>query len=224
MWHRLSDSFEPDLQAVTYFRRRLRSWGREHLREFPWRRTSDAFAVLMAEMMLRRTRAAQVAPVFVRFMEEFGNPGALAAAPPGEVATVLGPLGLRWRVPAFQEVAQRLIEAHCGRVPDTRDMLLALPGVGPYVADAVLCFAFGFPTSIVDANTVRLAGRYFGHATNPESRRSTEIQRLVSTLLDPRDPRRSNFAMLDLAAEVCQPRHPRCPVCPVRRHCVTGSA
>lgn len=202
-------------EQARYFRQQILEWGKSHRREFPWRQTTDPYAILIAEMMLRRTQARQVAPVYQAFLSRFPTPQALAAAPPQEVEALLRPLGLAWRVPAFQGMARQLVERYDGRVPCDRQALLSLPGVGDYVADAVRCLAFGHPVALVDSNTVRVAGRYFGFPVNAESRRRKAVRQAVARLVDPSAPRESNLALLDFAALVCrarQPRHDRCPV------------
>jgi A/G-specific adenine glycosylase len=206
-------------ERARFFRERILEWGRRHRRDFPWRDTTDPYAILIAEMMLRRTQARQVAPVYQEFLARFPTPQALATAPPDQVAALLQPLGLAWRVPAFQRMAGRLVEEHAGVVPCDRQALLSLPGVGDYVADAVRCLAFGKPVALVDANTVRVAGRYFGFPVNAESRRKKAVRQAVMQLVDLTVPRESNLALLDFAALVCRARHPLHELCPVADRC-----
>jgi A/G-specific adenine glycosylase len=104
-------------------------------------------------------------------------------------------------------------------VPTERHDLLGLAGVGDYVADAVMCFAYGEPVAIVDTNTVRVAGRYFGFSVGPESRRSRAVKEAVSELLDRERPVESNLSLLDLAASVCRAGVPLCGSCPVLEMC-----
>jgi A/G-specific adenine glycosylase len=171
-------------------------------------------------MMLRRTRASQVSPVFQRFLVKYPSVEKLAAARPAAVAATLRPLGLEWRVPAFTRMAASIVSRFDGKIPREREALLSLPGVGDYVADAVRCFAYGEPVAVVDANTVRVAGRYFGFPTDPESRRRPSVRTAVSALISPTEPVKSNLAILDLAAAICIARVPRCNQCPVSDGCV----
>jgi A/G-specific adenine glycosylase len=170
-------------------------------------------------MMLRRTRAGQVEPVYDRFIERFPTPQALAVAPAELVTQVLRPLGLAWRLPAFQLVAKELVTRYRGAVPVDRDQLLSLPGVGDYVADAVRCFAGSEHVAIVDTNTVRVAGRYLGFEFGPESRRRKAVKLAIASLIDQRTPRESNLAILDFAATICKPSKPLCEECPVASRC-----
>jgi len=206
------------------FREQLVAWGARHGRSFPWRSSQDPYHLLIAEMMLRRTQARQVVPVYEAFLRHYPTPQELAAAPEEEVARLLRPLGLSWRIPAFRQMAQRLIANYAGQVPRDREALLTLPGVGEYVADAIRCFAYHEPIALLDTNTVRVAGRYFGFPVHAESRRRAPVKRAVACLVDPHEPRASNLALLDLAATVCRSEQPRCASCPVATGCTWRQA
>ena len=206
------------------FREQLLVWGMHHGRSFPWRSTSDPYRLLIAEMMLRRTQARQVVPVYEDFLRHYPTAQALASATAKDVERLLRPLGLPWRIPAFQQMAQCIITEYRGKVPRDRAALLSLSGVGEYVADAVLCFAYNEPVALLDTNTVRVAGRYFGFPVHAESRRRAPVKRAVACLVDPHKPRASNLALLDLAATVCRPKQPRCECCPVAAGCAWRQA
>ncbi|MGH2505038.1 MAG: hypothetical protein ACRDID_21215 [Ktedonobacterales bacterium] len=202
-----------------WFRRRLLEWSKDHARVFAWRQQHDPYAVLIAELMLRRTQARQVEPVYIRFLQTYPNPLALAHAEMAKVAEALAPLGLAWRADNFIPLARLLEEQHAGHVPCERDALLTLPGVGPYVADAVRVFACDATAALVDTNTVRVAGRFWGLPTHPESRRQRPVQTAIDALIEPGKARASNLALLDLAALICQPKTPLCSQCPVVAKC-----
>lgn len=212
------------LLSVHQFHAHLRAWGMEHQRIFPWRTTDNPFHILIAELMLRRTQARQVVPVYNQFIARYPDAQTLAGALPEEVARVLFPLGLAWRVPAFQQMARVLVAEHDGQVPTGYETLLTLPGIGDYVASTVCSFAFGQAIPIIDTNTVRVAGRLFGVATHAESRRRQPVRKLLSDLLDTRNPREYNYHLLDLAALICTPAHPHCANCPLVQECATGQA
>src|SRR5437773_4888961 len=101
------------------FHASLRAWDAVHRRSFPWRTTMNPFHIMMAELMLRRTQACQVAPVYQSFIERYPDPHILATAPTDEVARSLFSLGLSWRVPAFQQIARILVEQYNGTVPSS---------------------------------------------------------------------------------------------------------
>jgi A/G-specific adenine glycosylase len=205
-----------------FFHRQLLAWSVHYGRSFPWRSFSDPYRLLIAEMMLRRTQARQVVPVYEAFLRRYPSPEALAAATEEDVDALLRPLGLAWRIPAFRKMAQQVMAEYHGEIPRDRKALLSLPGVGEYVADAVRCFAFNEPVALLDTNTVRVAGRYFGFPVHAESRRRAPVKRAVACLVAPHAPRASNLALLDLAATICRPRQPSCGCCPVVAGCSWG--
>src|SRR5260370_40412 len=193
----------------------------KYTRIYPWRTTDNPFHIMMAELMLRRTQARQVVKVYENFIAKYPDACALAMAPAEEVARSLFSLGLAWRVPAFQQIARALVAQYKGMVPSSYDALVALPGIGDYVASAVCCFAFNQAIIIVDTNTVRVAGRLFGVPTHAESRRRKPVRALLQALLDREDPKSYNYAMLDLAALICTPTNPNCSACPLLSYCIT---
>lgn len=215
----MTKEIRTDIEAATFARQKLRELYARSARVFPWRGERDSFRVLMAEMMLRRTRADQVVDVYRRFIDKYPDAATLDQASAEEVAEILRPLGLYWRAANFKKLARELMTSHSGQVPEDRDALLALTGVGPYVADAVRCFAFGKYEVLADTNTVRVAARYFGFDYNPESRRRPAVVRAVSELIDTHNPEISNYALLDFAATVCRARDPVHDVCPLRGFC-----
>jgi A/G-specific adenine glycosylase len=170
----------------------------------------------VAEVLLRRTRADLVAPVYRRFLERWPRLQDFLEAPWAEVEEILRPLGLRWRVENLRHLRQALP----GVLQDPAyPRLLELPGVGDYVASAVRCFAFGEARPLIDANTVRVLGRYFGVPVGPESRRRKWLIELAWSVLPKEDVDLYNCAILDLAAQICLPRQPRCAACPLREQC-----
>lgn len=207
---------------VLLFQKRLEAWGTTHRRIFPWRLTDNPYAILIAELMLRRTQARQVCVVYEQFLSLFPDIRILAVAEPEQVAQTLFPLGLSWRVPAFQAIAQRVLREYEGHVPTSYQTLLTLPGVGDYVASAVCCFAFGQPLPLIDTNTVRVVGRVFEVPTHAESRRQSPIRHVLSSLVDVQAPLDYNYSLLDLAATLCLPAHPQCELCPLLQMCATG--
>jgi A/G-specific adenine glycosylase len=207
-------------RRARHFRSRVIKWSRANPRGLPWRDAKrSAYAVLIAELMLRRTRAAQVAPVFRRFIADFPTVRSLASARSDAVNRVVASLGLHWRSSAFIAVARELTARHGGQVPSDHASLLHLPGVGDYVASAVRALAFDLGAILVDTNTVRVAARYFGFHYGPETRRDPSARARIALLHDPRWPRASAQALLDFAASICRARDPRCAVCPVRTMC-----
>ena len=191
---------------IHVFRHSLLEWWTQHARIFPWRTDRSTYRTLIAEMMLRRTRADQVISVFCRFIERYPTLSVAAMGDQAALRDILWPLGLSWRI---ENIIKLLEEAHLrfgDELPTDSEVLKTLTGVGDYVAAAVACFAGGAAVPIIDTNVVRLIGRYFGINTHGEARRRREMQDMANEALDPTCPADYNYAVLDFAACVCTAR------------------
>ena len=205
---------------IAALRDALLAWGQAHFRPFPWRQTTDPYRILIAEILLHRTQVRQMQPVYERFIQRFPDTPSLAKASRETLQQELYSLGLHWRIDLLYEMAQELQSRFQGHIPKTRDDLLSLPGVSAYIAGAVRCFAWNYPEVLMDTNTVRITGRLLGRAVKDSSRRSKRFRQALQALLDPDEPRRFNYALLDLAHLVCLKRgQPRCKVCPLHTWC-----
>lgn len=210
---------------VASFRTALVGWGKAHFREFPWRLTDDPYLVLMAEVMLHRTQASQVVPIYERFISSYPNVLSLASATRQDIHDALYSLGLHWRIDLVFKMATELVDRFGGQVPRKRESLLSLPGVSEYIAGAVRCFAWNLPEALIDTNTVRVIGRVFGLQIKDSSRRNRRFKELIEMLVDDSRPRLYNYALLDLASQICIKRAlPRCFECPIRAYCAFGQS
>lgn len=206
------------------FRQTLIAWGQEHFRSFPWRKMEDPYRILMAEVMLHRTQAPQVVPVYERFIEIYPDAASLARASSEDLHALLFPLGLRWRVDLIWTMAAEIADRFEGQIPKEKGDLLSLPGVSDYITSAVRCFAWNLPEPLIDTNTVRVIGRLFGLEIKDSSRRNRHFRELIAALVDPEYPRAYNYALLDLAHLICHKRRtPECSRCPVQAYCVYGA-
>lgn len=165
--------------------------------------------------MAQQTQVTRVAAVFERFVVRFPTPRTLADAPTDEVISAWEDLGYLRRALALREAAARIANDGWPRDPES---LSELPGVGPYTASAVACFAFGHAVPAVDVNLRRVLSRWTG-----ETLAVDEARRVGSALLDQGHPAEWNQAVMDLAAAHCRPRSPRCGSCPVVRWCTDPS-
>lgn len=202
----------------------LSSWQREQGRNFPWRGLSDPFLILVAEMLLRKTAARQVATVFPAIQGHFGSPSLLASADLNSLRQFLRPLGFATqRARSLQHMAKYLMERFDGRVPADPVALQKIPHVGPYTANAVCCFAFGLPLPIVDTNVVRVLDRFTGRRTKGKRPYlQASIWKRALRSLPPDDVGAFNLGLLDLAALLCRPNAPDCDTCPLKLGCAHG--
>ncbi|MGA7306259.1 MAG: hypothetical protein WBW88_15385 [Rhodothermales bacterium] len=200
---------------------RLLRWFEKNGRDYPWRRTRNAFHVLSAELMLQRTRADQVEPVWVEFSARFGSPNELLEAGRDAVNGLYSRLGLHWRAAQFWGLCRELVVRYGGEVPSDRERLMRLPGVGQYAAGMTLTTAFRRPTGVADSNILRVYGRYFDLQFSDADRRKKAVLAWAQSLLpsEPDDASRYLLALVDLGALICTPRHPGCNRCPLRHDC-----
>jgi A/G-specific adenine glycosylase len=209
----------PARKDINIFRRKIIDWYKKNGRVYPWRETKDPFRILIAEMMLRRTKADQVVPVYEQFFKEYPDVDSLAVAKQEALEEILYPLGLKWRTPAFRMVAREVRVKYHSRIPETREELTSLPGVGEYVAGAVLSIAYGKKEWLVDSNFVRIFKRYFGIKTSKEGRRDKHVIEIAKIYASGRDPGRATMGILDIAALVCKPGKPDCEKCTLIDRC-----
>ena len=176
--------------------------------------------MLVSETLAQQTQLGRVVPAYHQFLASFPTPSACAAAPLGDVLRAWEGLGYNRRASNLHRAATVITVEHGGSVPDSLEGLLALPGVGPYTARAVLAFAFERDVGIVDTN----AGRVLSRAVAGRPLRPAEAQDLVDAMVPPGRAWSFGQALLDLGATVCTARAPLCPSCPVRRRCRWATA
>jgi len=214
-----------DPKELAYFRHSLKDWGRNHFRAFPWRSTNDPYMILMAELMLHRTKASQVVRVYERVLARYPDIKSLAHAENMELHRLLFPLGLHWRTNLIPDMAREILHRFGGNIPQHKTDLLSLAGISEYIASSVRCFAWNITEPLLDTNTVRVVARLLNLKARDSSRRNSQFKDIVSQLVDPIEPRVYNYALLDLADEVCTKRSvPKCRVCPVSEFCLSRSS
>lgn len=198
----------------------LLRWFEQHARDLPWRRTRDPYAIWVAEIMLQQTQSDTVKPYYHRFLTRFPTVRHLARARLDSVLKVWEGLGYYSRARNLHQAAKEVVRNFDGRLPQTKQELLSLPGVGLYTAGAIASIAFGRDEPLVDGNVIRVLCRLFRIRQDPRSgaiRR--KLWRLAETLLPAGRAGSFNQALMELGATVCLPRSPQCDICPLGRIC-----
>jgi len=203
------------------FAQQLLKWFRKNRRGFPWRETSDPYKVLIAEILLRKTDAMKVLSIYEHFIRRYPDFEALVNADAKQLEDSLRPLGLyRRKAKELKDLAQIVKTKHQGEVPHSREDLLGLPGVGDYIANAVLCFVFAKTVPLLDTNVIRVVTRVFSYKPKKKrARDDPEMWRNIEQIVPKGEARDFNLSMLDLAAAICLPRKPKCAICPVFSSC-----
>jgi A/G-specific adenine glycosylase len=192
----------------------LEWWFFSGQRHFPWRDTHDPFKILIAEILLHRTRAEQVVPLYRIFFEKYPDIHSITQSSPDELAKSLRSAGLNWRWRLLHAMSVDIETRFDGQIPRDFGDLTSLPGVSHYIASSLRCFAFGYPDVLLDTNTVRVSGRILGLPITDSSRRSVLFREILERLMDTAQCRDFNFALIDFAAKVCRPKpiHEQCPI------------
>ena len=209
-------------QKSQYFRAKILGWHKNNKRSFPWRKTKNPYHILVAEILLQQTDAAKVAKEYSSFIKAFPKPRKLATASKSSVSRFISKLGLDYRVNRLISVARELEKKFNGTVPDTQEKLLKLPGIGPYIANAVLASAYKKRVAVLDTNVIRIIDRFFGIKSSRSRPRTDPALWSVANQILPRRTdicKKWNYALLDFAALVCTHYQPNCDLCTLHRCC-----
>ncbi|MHA1143593.1 MAG: hypothetical protein ACTSRW_02580 [Candidatus Helarchaeota archaeon] len=205
------------------FIKRLIEWFEKNKREFSWRKPGlIPFHSLIAELMLQKTGANQVEKIFPDFIKKYPTPSKIVETDLEKLERELEPLGLQnRRARDLKKLSETILELN-GEVPSTFEGLIALPGIGEYMANAILCFAFNQDVPIVDANVARIMKRVFSLKVKDAPTRDKRLWEYVSFLIVPGQAKKINYALLDFGALVCIARKPKCQGCCMLKICHHG--
>lgn len=202
------------------FIEKLIDWFSIHQRNLPWRKTYEPYHIWISEIMLQQTQMERGVEYFNRWMKRFPDIARLAGASEQSVLKTWEGLGYYSRARNIMKTASILMEEYNGKVPEDYDVLLTLPGIGPYTAGAIMSIAFDHPFPVIDANVERLFAR-IGDIDRPMKHKDVygELWQLLENMVRETSPRLFNQGLMELGAMVCTPRNPDCGDCPVREHC-----
>lgn len=202
--------------TLSKVRRNLLAWYDASGRQLPWRGTSDAYAILVSEIMLQQTQVPRVLLPYQRWLERFPDWRALAEADTASVIRAWAGLGYNRRALALREIARQIAE---NGLPDCEEAWLKLKGIGPYTAAAMTVFALGKRAVPIDTNIRRAGARLLLAVPHPDACNDANLRPVLSTLLAKTD-RFADLvqALFDLASLVCL-KKPLCGTCPLTREC-----
>lgn len=198
----------------------LLAWFARHARDLPWRQTRDPYRILVSEMMLQQTQVERVIPKYHAFLAAFPTLEALATAPTAEVIRHWAGLGYNRRAVNLQRAVQTVLTEYGGVFPRDVATLRRLPGIGPYTAGAVACFAFEQDVVFLDTNIRRVLRRVgIGPDAETTGVRDRELLALGAALMPSGRGWAWNQALIELGALVCTSAAPACLRCPLRTSC-----
>ena len=197
---------------LQFFQDAVLGWGLVRLRDLPWRRTRDPWAIMVSELMLQQTQVSRVVPKYLDFLALYPTPEACAAVSSGDIVRAWAGLGYNRRAINLHRAAVAIATA--GSFPSTLAGLLELPGVGPYTARAILAFAYEADVAVVDTNIARVLARVHGRSLT-----ASQVQGSADALVPAGEGWTWNQALMELGATVCTARSWCCDECPVRQRC-----
>ncbi len=210
-----------EASRVASARAKLLRWYDSAKRDLPWRRTRDAYAIWVAEVMLQQTRVETVLPYYARFLDRFPTVEALAAAPLDDVLAQWSGLGYYRRARMLHAGAMHVRDHHAGEVPRDVAAIAEIPGVGRYTTGAIASCAFELEAPLVDGNVARVLSRVFAIETDvTRGEGLARVWSLAEALVVGARPDVLNNALMELGAMVCAPREPKCDRCPLTEECV----
>jgi len=206
---RLSDG-ELDFEVST----RLQKWYLENVgnNKFPWRASIDPYKSLIAELLLQRTRGEMVRELYSEFIQTFPTPLHIVESGIAKLREYFEKIGLGYRATRLYQISEILVNRYGGQVPCSFRELLTLPGIGVYIASAVMNFGCGKPTPVVDVNVMRVLNRIYGIY------RETYARAKIWQFYMNADHKIIGYSLIDLGREVCIPV-PNCKVCPLNDIC-----
>ena len=188
---------------------------------YPWRNSPSKYEILLSEVLLKKTTRKQVASEWKNILGSYKNFDDLKKADLRSLKKVLKPLGLvHTRSKNLKDLSKKILSDFDGKVPGTKKELMSLPGVGPYTANAVLCFAFQKDISMVDTNILRVLQRIFSLKTNSaRPHLDKKIWEFAESLPPKGRGKDFNYGILDFAAQVCTAKNPKCRTCAMNKIC-----
>lgn len=207
------------------FQKELLNWFKNNKRNFLWRKSKNPYDLIIAEIMLQKTNAEKVEKVYPWFLDKIPDFPALFSVSDEELKNILRYLGLQnQKVPILKDLAKRVINEYNNNLPQNKEDLLKIKGIGNYIANAVLCFAFNKRVPIVDGNMIRILERVFNIKSKKKNARTDiEIWEQMEDLLPEEDYKNFNYALLDFAALICTFYNPKCDECFFKRNCYYNS-
>ncbi len=203
----------------------LLPWYDENRRALPWRDEVSPYRTWVSEIMLQQTRVQAVIPYFTRFMTAAPDIFSLARLPQEQLMRLWQGLGYYSRARNLQRAAQVMAEQHDGCMPQTYNELIKLPGIGDYTAGAILSIAFNQAVPAVDGNVLRIGARLAACRDNVLDTRTRDAFRAALSATMPAErPGEFNQSLMDLGAEICLPKKPRCEACPAASLCAARAA
>ena len=199
----------------------LLAWYKEHGRhDLPCQQTTSLYRSWVSEIMLQQTQVITMLPYFERFMQRFPDVSILAQASQDDVLLQWAGLGYYSRARNLHKAASIIADQHDGLFPEIYDDVLALPGIGPSTAGAILAQALGQRHAILDGNVKRVLARYRAiQGWTGQSQVEKQLWHWSEKYTPEQNLADYTQAIMDLGATVCTRSSAKCDVCPLSSDC-----
>lgn len=199
----------------------LIKWFIQHKRPLPFRDTTDPYHIWISEVMLQQTQVKTVITYFEKWIKLFPTIDSLASASTTDVIKAWEGLGYYSRARNLQNGAKELVKNYNSKLPDKKEELLKIKGIGPYTSGAILNFAFRKKATLIDGNVKRVFSRLLRLDLDFSKEKShNELSKIIYDILPQDEFWIFNEALMELGALVCKPKTPLCPLCPLKEHCM----
>jgi A/G-specific adenine glycosylase len=197
-------------------------WYQSQKRDLPWRKTRNPYFIWVSEIMLQQTQVIKVIPYYERWIATFPTVEKLAKSSESQFLKLWEGLGYYSRARNLHKAAKIVALEHGGKVPDSYDQIIKLPGIGHYTAGAILSIAYSKNETVLDGNVIRVLSRLFKlHENGTNGKSLFNLRQYAIKLLSENSPGDFNQAMMELGSEICSPRKPSCSTCPAQQWCMS---
>ena len=182
------------------FQRTILDWYKDNKRNLPWRNTKNPYRIMVSEIMLQQTQVSRVLPKYKEFLQAFPDIKTLAECKDSDLLAIWSGLGYWRRARFLKEACKAIIKDHNGKFPKDTKTLLTLPGIGPYTAGAISCFAFGNTEAFIDTNIRRVYLHFF--FKDKTDIHDADILKIAEKAIPKDDPANWHWALFDYGALV----------------------
>lgn len=205
---------------ITFFQEKILEWYRNNGREFPWRANDiTSYELVIAEILLQRTRAETVADRFSQFTNTFPSWGKINETSREKLESALKPFGLyRQKAKRLKALSNFMVNSG-EQLPSNREKLEEIPLIGQYIASAILVYIKDKKAPLLDVNMARVLERYFEPRVKADIRYDEKLQGYAHSIIDHPSCKLINWAVLDLGSTICTKNNPSCERCPLSQQC-----
>ena len=206
--------------VIIIFQERILKWAEFNLEKYPWRENRTLYRIMISEILLTRTNAAQVIPVYINFMEKYPTLDDFLEASYKILLDLIKTLGLLYRANKMTKLIECIKENYDMKIPKTFNTLKNLPGIGDYGANAILCFGYNKREGLIDTNFIRIFSRFFNVNSKTKTPKTDKfLWNFAKKIVPERNFIAYNYGIIDFANKVCSSKKPRCNSCILKESC-----